>query len=54
MDLCDKDAIEAVFDLHRYATKIFLDKVILGGTMIFRFLLLIGVQMVEYVRPLIV
>lgn len=44
-DLCDKDAIEAVFDLHRYATKLILDEVIRSGIMIVYFPLQIDVQL---------
>lgn len=38
VDLCDKSATEKVFDLHRYATKMVLFKVILRGTRKFPFL----------------
>jgi hypothetical protein len=45
VDLCDKKAIENVFDLHRYATKLVADKIILCGTTVFHFPLRVDVQL---------
>lgn len=33
-DLCDKDAIEAVFDKHRYVTMLVVNKIILSCVLI--------------------